>query len=90
MGCSDTNKKTNYRIHRYSTRRFVFIMYALLAVDGWCTTAVHVRSPDAAWFGFIDQINRLPTTSSTILNLNLINFIENSINIHYSNQIDTL
>ena len=90
MGCSDTNKKTNYRIRRYSPRRFIFVMYALLAVDGWCTTAVHVRSPDAAWFGFIDQINRLPMTSSTILNLNLINFIENSINIHHSNQIDTL
>ena len=66
------------------------LLYALLAVDGWCTTAVHVRPPDAAWFGFIDQINRLPATSSTILNLNLINFIENSINIHHSNQIDTL
>jgi hypothetical protein len=33
--------------------------------------AVHVRPPDAAWFGFIGQINRLPATSSTILNLNL-------------------
>jgi len=66
------------------------LLYALVAVDGWCTTVVHVRLPDAAWFGFIDQINRLPATSSTILNLNLINFIENSINIHHSNQIDTL